>query len=45
LVPNIIIKTLKDNHGDRKLGLTFVEEIRLSFGNKSYSFYTKIFQT
>jgi len=39
----IIIKTLKDKHGDIKLALTFVEK-GLTLGNHIYNFYIKIFQ-
>ncbi len=39
----IIIKTLKDKHGDIKLALTFVEK-GLTLGNQIYNFYIKIFQ-
>jgi predicted component of viral defense system (DUF524 family) len=37
----IIIKTLKNKHGDKKLALTFVEK-GLSLGNQIYNFYIKI---
>lgn len=39
----IIIKTLKDKHGDKKLALTFVEK-GLTLGNQIYNFYIKYFK-
>jgi hypothetical protein len=37
-------QNLKDKHGERKLGLTFFVEGRLSFENQVYNFYIEIFQ-
>lgn len=39
----IIIKALKDKHGDIKLALTFVEK-ESTLGNQICNFYIKIFQ-
>jgi hypothetical protein len=36
-------QNLKNKHGERKLGLTFVEG-RLSLENQVYNFYIKMFQ-